>query len=136
HRRDQSTRFLKRPTSRNAVLTNRLSRPTRPAQASICKDREVFQYCPELADGRSEVQGCRNDDLRKRYGRKTTGDEDTERVRLERSHRYWRHRKRGLARSFRPTLGKSRHVTEHMGSYVQSSPIEILQRNRKFRLEY
>src|SRR5438094_3090523 len=27
-------------------------------KASIRKDREVFQHCPELADGRSKVQGC------------------------------------------------------------------------------
>src|SRR5437867_4670886 len=97
--------FSKRPTSRNAILTNGLTGTTGPAQASIRKDREVFQHCPELADGRSKVQGCRNDDLRKRYGRKTTGDEDTERVRLERSHRYWGDRKRGLAGGFRPALG-------------------------------
>src|SRR5207253_3879253 len=135
-RRDQSTRFLKRPASRNAVLADRLSRPTRPAQASIRKDREVFQHCPELTDGRSKVQRCRNDDLRKRSGRKTTGDEDTERVRLERSHRYWRHRKRGMAGSLRPTLGESRQVTEHMGPRVQSSSIAILHRNRRFRIEY
>src|SRR6266566_3807270 len=53
---------LAKPQNFNGKLvidvTNQLSRPTRPAQASIRKDREVFQHCPELADGRSKVQGC------------------------------------------------------------------------------
>src|SRR6266705_4197491 len=83
----------------------------------------MFQHCPQLADGRSKVQGCRNDDLWKRSRCKAAGDEDTERVRLERSHRYWRHRKRGVARGVRPTLGEGRHVAEHMGPRVQSCPI-------------
>src|SRR6266446_2521002 len=66
--------------------------------------------------------------MRKRYGCKTAGDEDTEGVRLERGYRYWRHRKRGLAGSLRPTLGESWNVAEHVGPRVQSSPIAILQR--------
>src|SRR6266568_4583805 len=55
---------LAKPQNFNGKLvidvTNQLdfSKGPRPAQASIRKDREVFQHCPELADGRSKVQGC------------------------------------------------------------------------------